>query len=68
MPRLTDSWMSYQGQYSSMAEFAEEWHTGDMDPSNGTSRYLMQYIDWERVGRDMECDGYWESDGHIFAS
>jgi antirestriction protein len=57
---------SYQGQYCSMAEFAEEWHTetGDIDPSN----YLVQYIDWERVGRDMECDGYWESDGHIFAS
>jgi hypothetical protein len=55
---------AYCGQWSSMADFAEE-HTRDC---HEIPDWLDRHIDWDSVAQDYEHD-YWESDfGHIFRS
>ncbi|MAH49966.1 antirestriction protein [Candidatus Pacearchaeota archaeon] len=56
---------AYRGEHATMADFAEEYYQdlGEVDDS-----YLMGFIDWERVGRDMEMSGYNFENGHVFSN
>jgi antirestriction protein len=56
---------AYRGEHATMADFAEEFYTelGEVNDS-----YLMGFIDWERVGREMETDGYNFEKGHVFSN
>lgn len=52
----------YCGQYSSLAEYAEE--TAEIPAEMGRYAY---YIDWEKYARDLEYDGFIiTSSGHVF--
>jgi len=48
----------YAGEWDSLEDFAYDFHenTGDMDHP------LIGYIDWDRVGRDMEVNNVWTAD------
>ncbi|MBY6104995.1 antirestriction protein ArdA [Ferrimonas balearica] len=37
------------------AEYAEHWHD---EAGSEIPQWLSGYIDWDAVGRDMECDGF----------
>lgn len=52
---------AYQGEYTNWEEFAEETFTDIYD----IPQHLINYIDWEKVGRDLSFD-YFESNGHYF--
>ena len=54
----------YCGHYDSGADYAQELaeECGDIDSKN----WLMRYIDWDAVWRDMTFDSYYEEDGYIF--
>lgn len=55
---------AYCGQWSSMADFAEE----QSRELHEIPSWLESHIDWESVAEEYEHD-YWESDfGHIFRS
>ena len=53
---------AYRGHYDTMADFAEEWYSDEL---TGDS-YLMQFIDWERVGREMEYGDFYTINRHVF--
>ena len=55
---------AYRGHYDTMADFAEDWYSDEL---TGDS-YLMQFIDWERVGREMEHSDFYSINGHVFYS
>lgn len=52
---------AYQGEYANWGEFAEEIFAEVYDIPD----HLINYIDWEKVGRDLGHD-YFESNGHYF--
>lgn len=56
----------YCGKYDSGADYAEELarECGEIKEDC----WLMKYIDWEAVWRDMSFEGYSEEDGYIFDS
>jgi antirestriction protein len=49
---------SYRGEYSSMADFAEEY----VSEINEIPEYLQCYIDWEKFGHDLEIDDFFTAD------
>ena len=54
---------AYRGHWDTMADFAEEWYEESVPAKDG---YLMQFIDWERVGREMEHGDFYSINGHVF--
>ena len=57
---------AYAGEYPSMADYAEELTRECGDP---IPEHLDRFIDWERMGEEMEMDGYYTSaapDGGVF--
>jgi antirestriction protein len=45
---------AYRGTYDSKADYAEEFHR---DCGTEIPGHLAQYIDWEKMGRDMDLSG-----------
>jgi len=59
---------SYQGQYKSGAEFAENIadECGYLGSNQGIPDFILNHIDWESVwSRELHWD-YFEVDGHYF--
>lgn len=54
---------SYQGEYKSMKDFAQEL----FEQGYEIPEYLKNYINWDKVSKDLSCD-YTEYKGHIFAN
>lgn len=55
---------SYQGDYSSNEDFAQEL-ADSLGLLNKEASWPNSYIDWERAARDLMMD-YFEEDGHYF--
>lgn len=55
---------SYTGQYDSWEDYAEQ----ITNECHSIPKYLEYYIDWEKMGRDMQMwsNGYVEYDGKIW--
>lgn len=53
---------AYVGEFRSRADFAEETMCGVIE----IPEHLQYYIDWEKMGRDMVLDGYYETRGYYF--
>lgn len=49
---------SYRGEYSSMADFAEEY----ISEIGEIPEYLQYYIDWEKLGNDLETNDFFTAD------
>lgn len=45
---------NYRGLHTDLADYAEELHNDCYEP---VPKHLQYYIDWERMGRDMEMSG-----------
>ena len=59
---------SYQGQYRSGAEFAENLcdECGYLGSNQGTPDFILNHIDWETVWSNELRFDYFEVDGHFF--
>lgn len=58
---------AYRGHYrGGMEEYAEELFEEIYD--RDTMKALGPYIDYERVARSLQIDGYFEEDGHVFTN
>ena len=59
---------SYQGQYKSGAEFAEQItdECGYLESNQGVPDFILNHIDWESVWSCELRFDYFEVDGHYF--
>lgn len=57
---------SYQGQYSSRKEFAEQL-AEDLGYLDSIPEHLQGYFDYDAFARDLFIDGYTFADGHVFS-
>lgn len=66
LDRLGEFEERYQGEYQTMEDFAEYIvnEIYDLDKIMG---HLSCYFDFEKYGRDLECD-YYHEDGYVFRS
>ena len=55
---------AYQGEYESMLGYATE--TFDELYAHDIPESLRRYIDYDAFARDLEADGYYIADGHVF--
>ena len=55
---------AYQGEYESMLGYATE--TFDELYAHDIPESLRRYIDYDAFSRDLEADGYYIADGHVF--
>lgn len=53
---------SSAGEQYAEDEFYETHSKQEID----SIEWILRYVDWERVWRDMTYDGYFEADGYIF--
>ena len=55
---------AYQGEYESMLDYATE--IFDELYAHGIPENLRRYIDYDAFARDLEAEGYYIADGHVF--
>ena len=55
---------AYQGEYNSFLDYATE--TFDELYAHSIPENLRYYINYEAFARDLEAEGYWIEDGHVF--
>lgn len=53
---------AYRGRHDTMEQYAEEFYTDTHDIPD----FLAGFIDWKKVGRDLERNGYAFHAGHVF--
>ena len=63
--RFRDAYRGNFGKYGNPMEvYAEELFSDIYDIPD----HLINYIDWSLVARDLQIDGYWEEQGHVFTN
>ena len=55
---------AYCGEYDSFSQYAETLF--DECYLSEVPEYLRRYIDYNAFANDLECDGHYEAEGHIF--
>ena len=55
---------AYQGEYDSFLDYATQ--TFDELYAHSIPENLRYYINYEAFARDLEAEGYWIEDGHVF--
>lgn len=61
---ITSFEQDYRGEYSSEVDFARELAEQQGDQLSG---FLARYFDYEAYARDLFIDGFWSSEGYVFA-
>ena len=55
---------AYQGEFDSFLDYTTQ--TFDELYAHSIPEYLRYYINYEAFARDLEAEGYWIEDGHVF--
>lgn len=56
---------AYQGEYDSLLEYATQFF--DELYGHDVPDHIERYIDYEAFARDLEAEGYFIEDGHVFS-
>lgn len=62
----------YMGHFATRADFAYDLESAcgvlaTLDQKDASLQRLLNYVDWDWVGKDLLCNGYAEENGHYFS-